>query len=105
MILLDTHVWAWWVQNDNRMGAATPILDAVPPADIAVSAISCWEVAALHARGRLVFDCPLDEWLDAALRDAAETVVDVTPAIAVASERLPGEFHRDPADRMLVASA
>ena len=105
MILLDTHVWIWWVQNDPRIESATSILDAVPPADIAVSAISCWEVAALHARARLVFDCPLDEWLRAALHEAAVSIANLTPTIAIESERLPGEFHRDPADRMLVASA
>ena len=105
MILLDTHVWVWWVQNDPRMGAGTHILDAAPPADVAVSAVSCWEVAVLHARGWLVFDCSLDVWLEAALHEAAVSVVHLTPSIAVESARLPGEFHRDPADRMLVATA
>jgi PIN domain nuclease of toxin-antitoxin system len=105
VILLDTHVWVWWVQNDPRMGAASSTLDAAPHSDVAVSAVSCWEVAALHARGRLVFDCSLDEWLEAALRDAAVSVVNLTPGIAVESERLPGELHRDPADRMLIATA
>jgi len=105
VIVLDTHVWAWWVQNDPRMGTCTPLLDAARPADVAVSAVSCWEVAVLHARGRLVLDISLDEWLQAALHDAAVSVVNLTPAIAVESVRLPGEFHRDPADRMLVATS
>lgn len=105
MILLDTHVWVWWVQKDSRMGACTDMLDAAPPGDVAVSAVSCWEVAVLHARRRLEFDCTLDEWLRAALHEAAVNVVNLTPTIAVESERLPGEFHRDPADRMLVATA
>lgn len=105
VILLDTHVWVWWVQNDPRMGTCTSLLDAARPADVAVSAVSCWEVAVLHARGRLVLDGSLDEWLEAALQDAAVSVVNLTPAIAVESVRLPGEFHRDPADRMLVATS
>lgn len=105
MILLDTHIWVWWVQNDARMGAATPILDALPPAELAISAISCWEVAVLHSRGRIAFDCQIDEWFEAALHESAVSVVNLTPAIAIASERLPSEIHRDPADRMLVATA
>lgn len=105
MILLDTHVWVWWIQNDPRMGVCTSILDAARVADVAVSAVSCWEVAVLHARGRLVLDGSLDEWLDAGLHAAAVSIVNITPAIAVESVRLPGEFHRDPADRMLVATS
>ncbi len=105
MILLDTHVWVWWVQNDSRMSACTPFLDAARPAEVAVSAVSCWEVAVLHAKGRLVLDVSLDEWLQAALYDAAVSIVNLTPAIAVESVRLPGELHRDPADRMLIATS
>jgi PIN domain nuclease of toxin-antitoxin system len=105
VILLDTHVWVWWVQNDPRMGACTEKLDLAPPTEVIVSAISCWEVAVLHSRGRLTFDCSLDEWLHAGLHESAVSIVNVTPEIAVESVRLPGDFHRDPADRMLVATA
>ena len=105
VILLDTHVWVWWVQNDARIGDCTRELDLAPAAKIAVSAVSCWEVAVLHARGRLVFDCSLKVWMEAALEEALVRVVDLTPAIAIESEQLPGEFHCDPADRMLVATA
>ena len=105
MILLDTHVWVWWVQNDPRMANATPLLDALPASGLAVSAVSCWEVATLHARGRLEFEESLDEWLDAALHDAMVSVINLTPAVAVEAARLPEYGHRDPADRMLVATA
>jgi PIN domain nuclease of toxin-antitoxin system len=87
------------------MGAATARLDGIASGDVAVSAISCWEVAALHAKGRLAFECSLDQRMRAALQDASVTAVNITPSIAVESTRLPGEFHRDPADRMLIATS
>ncbi|MBI5863986.1 MAG: type II toxin-antitoxin system VapC family toxin [Planctomycetes bacterium] len=105
MILLDTHVWVWWIQGDPRVASCAPILDAAPAEAVIVSAISCWEVAVLHARGKLVFDCPLDSWFDAAIRAAGVRIADVNAQIAVESTRIPDWPHRDPADRILVATA
>jgi len=59
----------------------------------------------LIARKRLVVDRPAQEWIDAALAYPGVRLVELTPRIAVESTQLPGEFHRDPADRMLVATA
>lgn len=106
MILLDTHIWVWWVQGDLRLGEnALADLDRRAKDGIGVSVFSCWEVAMLHARGRLAFSCSLDDWIQAALGYAGVELVGLTTTIAIESCRLPGELHRDPADRILVATA
>jgi PIN domain nuclease of toxin-antitoxin system len=80
-------------------------LDGQAPNGLSVSTISCWEVAMLHGNGRLVFSRPLDQWFDEAFRYPGVHAVDVSREILVDSCRLPGDFHRDPADRILVATA
>jgi PIN domain nuclease of toxin-antitoxin system len=72
---------------------------------IGVSAISCWEVAKLVEYGRLVLPLPPKEWLEQALSYPGIRLLELTPEIAVESTQLPGEFHRDPADQIIVATA
>lgn len=67
--------------------------------------ISCWEIAKLVEYQRLELPCPVPEWFDLALSYPGIQLIDLTPAIAYESTRLPGEFHRDPADQMIVATA
>lgn len=106
MIVLDTHVWIWWVHADPRL---TPelqrTLDAHEQTGLGVSAISCWEVAKLVEYKRLVLPYPVSHWLDQALTYPGVQLLDLTPGVAVASTQLPGEFHKDPADQIIVATA
>jgi PIN domain nuclease of toxin-antitoxin system len=106
MILLDTHVWVWWVHGDASLPAPhRALLDAAEETGIAVSAISCWEVAKLVERGRLALPCPVFDWLRQALGYPGVRLVELTPRICVESTQLPGAFHRDPADQIIVATA
>lgn len=106
MILLDTHVWVWWVHGDASLPALhRALLDAAEETGIAVSAISCWEVAKLVERGRLALPCPVFDWLRQALGYPGVRLVELTPRICVESTQLPGAFHRDPADQIIVATA
>jgi PIN domain nuclease of toxin-antitoxin system len=104
--ILDTHAWIWWVQADPRLDRRTvAALDALPTDDRpAVCAISLWEVAMLVALGRLTLGEPLESWLEAAADPQSVRVLPITPAIAAEVARLPETFHRDPADRLIVAS-
>ena len=70
-----------------------------------MGAISCWEVAKLVERGRLDLDRPVEEWIGAALAYPGVRWLGLTLEVAVASTQLPGEFHRDPADQIIVAAA
>ena len=104
--ILDTHAWIWWVQADPRLDRQTvEALDVLPPDDRPLLCdISLWEVAMLVASGRLTLGEPLESWLDAAADPRTVRVIPVTPAVAVAVTRLPDTFHRDPADRLIVAT-
>jgi PIN domain nuclease of toxin-antitoxin system len=106
MILLDTHIWVWWVQKDDRLkSSAIAHLDALAPSEIGISAISSWEVATLHSLGRLSFSTSLEDWMGSALRSTEIVFHGLTPEIAIETANLPGQFHRDPADRIIVATA
>lgn len=106
VILLDTHVLIWWVNGDHDKlsDAALSALEREGQTRL-VSAISCWEVAMLVARGRLGLTMDIEHWL--ALLEAIPELrfLPLTPTVAVAATRLPEPFHPDPADRFLVAQA
>ncbi|HRP95887.1 MAG TPA: type II toxin-antitoxin system VapC family toxin [Rhodocyclaceae bacterium] len=104
MILLDTHIWHWWTnQIPEKLPAA--IVDLIETADdVAVSAISCFEMAWLVRHGRIELDMPIDDWF--AEVDASRSVryLPVTAEIARRAVDLP-EHHRDPQDRIIIATA
>jgi PIN domain nuclease of toxin-antitoxin system len=104
MILLDTHVWVRWLASDiNPLPAG--MINSIETADqLAVSAISCWEVAWLVRRGRIEITQPLGQWTEWALGDSGVICLPVGREIAMLAANLP-EHHRDPADRLIIATA
>lgn len=105
MIILDTHIWVWWVHGDARLpGSWRTDLDS-GQSDIGVSAISCWEIAKLVEGRRIMLSRRIDECLDFALAYPRVQLLALTPRIAVESTQLPDAFHRDPADQIIVAAA
>ena len=107
MILLDTHVWLWWLHDPNRLISSMQAEIAAEESHngILVSAISVWEIAVKSSLGKLNLPLPMDEWFDMAQAYPGITVEALNPIDAIASTQLPGEFHKDPADRILVAIA
>lgn len=106
MILLDTHIWVWWVHQDERLSPRVKsFIERHEQADLGVSAISCWEVAKLVERGRLRLPLPTSDWLHAALGYPGVRLLELSPDIAAEACSLPGEFHADPADQIIVATA
>lgn len=106
MIILDTHVWVWWVSDDERITTACRTAIERHQGDgLGISAISCWEVAKLVELGRLQLRDPTTEWLEQALAYPGCRFLDLTPRVAVESTVLPGAFHRDPANQLIVATA
>ena len=105
--VLDTHIWVWWMLGDSRLKASElRKLDAFPRSQRPVlSEISLWEVATLVDLGRLTLNESLDRWLRIASAPAAVTLQHLSPETMSAMNRLPKEFHRDPADRIIVATA
>ena len=105
--VLDTHVWIWMMEgleSDLSNATVRAIEAAGGRADLALSAISVWELGMLEARGRITLSRSIDEWVRAALTAPGLRLVDLTPEIAVESTRLPGDPHGDPADRMIIAT-
>lgn len=104
MILLDTHIWIWWVtSNLSRLGQRR--FDYIAQADeVCVSTISCFEVAWLAQHGRISLSIPISEWFESALQDAGISLLPITPQIAEIAVALP-EHHTDPQDRLIIATA
>lgn len=106
MIVLDTHIWVWWVQGDRALSRRVgTLIERTERRGLVVSVISCWEVALLAARGRLELPVPLGQWMTTALAYPGVQLAMLTPEIAIDAATLPGTFHRDPADRLLAATA
>jgi len=105
LIILDTHVWIWWLNGSSSLPKNyLAFIQAELPNGLAVSAISCWEVAKLVELGRLNLTIPVDQWLALAVRPPVQ-LMPLSPEVAVESTQLPSLFHRDPADQIIVATA
>ena len=106
MIVLDTHIWFWWIQNDPQLRRTThAYLHTQMATCLGVSIFSCWEITQLNAGGKLTLPVSIKEWLDAALQAPGIRLLDLTPEIVIDANNLPDNFHRDPADRLIVATA
>ena len=108
MIVLDTHALVWWVTGDKTQlsKTASKLIDTEMKADeIIVSSISAWEISMLIERGRLALSKDVAEWLALVGQIEGLRFAPVDNDIGVASARLPGYFHNDPADRIIVATA
>lgn len=106
-LLLDTHVWLWLVNADPGLSMRVRRAITITAAEsrVLVSAISVWEVGMLEAKGRIRLGKDCEAWVREALSLPGLRLVPVDDRVAVSSTRLPGSFHGDPADRMLVATA
>jgi PIN domain nuclease of toxin-antitoxin system len=99
-VLLDTHVWLWWVHQDQQLPDRHRELIAQAE-NVFVSALSCWEAVLLHQRQRIELVEPLQDWLQLALTNIV--CLPLTEAIATQSAWL-NFHHRDPADRFIIAT-
>ncbi|MDB5551252.1 MAG: PilT protein [Rhizobium sp.] len=107
MIVLDTHVLVWTVENNARLGITTrTLIDAeTQNGRILVSAISLWEVAMLVEKDRLALGQDVRNWVENVLDLSGVELAHLLPSISLDCVRLPGRFHADPADRMITATA
>jgi PIN domain nuclease of toxin-antitoxin system len=105
MIVLDTQAWIWWLHEPSHLSlrARSAIQDAERTDGICVSVISVWEIAVKNALGKLKLPMDMDAWFHLASGYPNLAIEPVCARDAMASASLPGEFHRDPADRIIVA--
>ena len=106
MIVLDTHIWIWWVHDEERL---TPeqhrAIREHETDDLGVCAISCWEVAKLVEKNRLQLPVEIERWFDLALSYPGIRLISITPQVAITSTRLPGSFSQDPVHQLIAATA
>lgn len=107
MVVLDTQVWLWWLHDVSKLSrpAALAIERAEASDGMRVSVISVWEIAVKSALGKLELSMDMNEWFGMARSYPNLVVEPVSAQDAIASARLPGNFHKDPADRIIVAMA
>ena len=106
--LLDTHIWIWWMTGADPLRSSPArelIANAIDAESARVSVISVWEVGMLEAHKRIGFTGGVDPWTRQALSTPGLSLAPLTPDVALASSRLPGEVHGSPADRILIATA
>lgn len=104
MIILDTHIWVRWVDGSSNP-LPSRIIDQIETADaLAVSAVSCWEIAWLVSCNRLKLNIEFDLWLENSLTGSGVVCLPIDREIAVRAAKLP-VHHRDPADRLIIATA
>jgi PIN domain nuclease of toxin-antitoxin system len=106
-LILDTHVWLWLIGGDRALSrlAHQTIILAAQKSLLRLSVFSVWEVALLEAKGRLILPQDCAPWIEASIAHSHVSLVPLSAEIAISSTRLPGSFHGDPADQILVATA
>jgi len=108
VLVIDTHVLVWWVNGSHQLSndAAESINAQLSTnGEIIISAISAWEISMLIQKGKLVLSMDLDIWLSKVAEIVCVRFMPVDTMIGVKSTLLPGDFHKDPADRIIVATA
>ncbi len=104
--ILDTHVLIWMVEAPENLSAKVKtILQTATADEIAISAITPWEIAKKTAIGKLRLGCPVASWLKKATNSSGITLLPLGIDVSIESNQLPGIFHKDPADQIIVATA
>lgn len=105
MIVLDTHIWVWWVTLSPRLTQQQRgWINIYQSSGLGVSIFSVWEVTKLVVKGRITLSISINEWLKMALSYPGVQLLPLTIPIIIESNQLIG-FHNDPADQIIVATA
>jgi PIN domain nuclease of toxin-antitoxin system len=106
-LLLDTHAAIWITRNERLAPRAVAAMNAAHQAAgvVFVSAITAWEVGLLVSRNRLNLLMTPQRWFARLLNVPGMRLAELSPDILIASSFLPGEPPRDPADRIILATA
>jgi PIN domain nuclease of toxin-antitoxin system len=105
MILLDTHIFIWWIDDSSRLSQRhRQIIQERQDEGVGISIYSCWEIAKLVEYGKLELKFSIEDWLEIALSHPNLRTIDLTIPIIIKSTQLQG-FHKDPADQIIVATS
>ncbi len=104
--LLDTNAWILLADAPDRVPERVRNMAGdMANAPLGLSAISPWEVAKKTALGKLQLSLPIRQWMQQAIQPEGVGILPLTWEVALESACLPGAFHRDPADQIIVATA
>jgi len=105
-LIIDTHILIWYTEGTNLSEAQIQLIDHMrEKASLYISAISIWEIALLVSRDRIALSISLDEWIKKITSIQGLNVMDLSVPILTQSCILPNYEYKDPADRMIIASA
>ena len=106
-LLLDTHALIWYAEGVAQLSrkARIEITKFSEKGMVFLSPISVWEIGMLERKKRISFEMPCLTWVNQALDKVGITMTPLSPTIMIDSCNLPGTFHADPSDRMIVATA
>lgn len=104
-LILDTHVLIWYSQGIELIPQQVNLIDeAVANNSLCISAISIWEITMLANKGKIVINIPIKDWINKLLLISKIKIIDLSPDTLIESVLLPNYEHRDPADRLIIAS-
>lgn len=106
-LVLDKHIWIWLVQGDPTLTPDTRdrIRIAANTGNLKIAAITLWDVGVLASRRRIELGEQTLPWLEDAVARSGVAIEPISPRVAAECHQLPGPFHRDPADRRIVATS
>jgi PIN domain nuclease of toxin-antitoxin system len=104
IIILDTHIWFWFINQEFERFPSHWEAKIETANRVAISPVSCFEIALAQQRRRLQLPCPTAQWLQDALTPAGIELLPLTPDIATGAVNL-SPIHKDPFDRLIIATA
>jgi len=107
VILLDTHIWLWWLLGDGALNDQDrAALDRLAETNsLAVSWVSVWETEMLERKGRIQLLPDFKTWIQFATNPKIATILPADIDVVLAQRLLPESFHADPADRLITATS
>ncbi len=107
MVLLDTHIWLWWLLGDGslKQREREALDDLAADRMLCISWTTLWETELLERKNRITLLPGFQNWIQKATDPSFLTVLPVDLDVLLAQRRLPGSFHADPADRLITATA
>jgi len=107
MVLLDTHIWLWWLLGEDNLtpNERSAIDTLAEQKRVAISWVSVWETELLERKGRISLEPDAKTWLRKAVSPNITTILAADVDVVLAQRKLPDTFHNDPADRLITATS
>lgn len=107
MVLLDTHIWLWWLLGDGSLSTVerNSLNQLASNGNLSISWVSVWETELLERKGRVSLFPNFQAWIEQATNPDVVTVLHADTDVVIAQRKLPEIFHSDPADRLIVTTS